>query len=210
MTGSITLYTNPMSRGRIVRWMLEEIGCPYNTELVEYGAAMHGESFRAVNPMAKVPALRDGDTIVTECGAICAYLADRFPDSRLAPPAGDSRRGVYYRWMFFAAGPFEAAVTNKSLGVAVPKEREGMVGYGSFERVMAAAEQAVSASDYVLGDQFSAADVYFGSQIGFGLRFGSIEKRPAFEHYWNRICQRPAHLRAAAIDDALLPKSEAR
>ncbi|HYF22515.1 MAG TPA: glutathione S-transferase family protein [Caulobacteraceae bacterium] len=206
MADELVFYTNPMSRGRIARWMLEETGAPYRTEVLGYGEGMKSPEYLAVNPMGKVPAIRHGDTVVTEGAAICAYLADVFPDASLAPPHGDRARGPYYRWMFFAAGPVEAAVTNKSLGVQVPPERKGMVGYGSFEDVMNALEHAVTQTEYVAGDRFTAADVYFGSQIGWGLQFGSIEKRPAFEAYWNRLKDRPAALRAREMDDALMPK----
>jgi glutathione S-transferase len=208
MTDELVFYTNPMSRGRIVRWMLEEVGCPYRTELLEYGTTMKASGYLAINPMGKVPALRHGDTVVTEGAAICAYLADAFPEACLAPPPGDRRRGAYYRWLFFAAGPIEAAVTNKALGFVVPEGRERMAGYGTFGDVMNVIEDAVSRSKYVAGESFTAADVYLGSQIGWGLMFGTIEKRPALERYWARISKRPAAIRAKEIDDALLPKQQ--
>ncbi|KAA2237206.1 glutathione S-transferase family protein [Salinarimonas soli] len=205
MSDELVLYTNPMSRGRIARWMLEEVGRPYRTEILDFGPAMQDPAFRALNPMGKVPMIRHGDMVVTETPAICAYLADAFPEAGLAPAPGDRLRGPYYRWMFFAAGPLEAAVTNRALGVEVPGERRGMVGYGSYGAAMDALEAAVSAGDYVAGDRFTAADVYVGSHIGWGLAFGSIEKRPAFERYHARVSERPAAQRARAIDDALLP-----
>jgi glutathione S-transferase len=208
MTDELVFYTNPMSRGRIVRWMLEELGRPYRAETMEFGAAMKAPAYLAINPMGKVPALRHGETIVTEAAAICAYLADVFPAAGLAPPPGDRRRGAYYRWLFFAAGPLEAAVTNKALGFVVPEGRQGMAGYGSFADVMNTLEHAVSAGDYLAGERFSAADLYVGAQIGFGLQFGSIEKRPAFERYWQRVGTRPAALRAEAIDDALVAERQ--
>jgi glutathione S-transferase len=208
MTDELVFYTNPMSRGRIVRWMLEEVGRPYRTEVLPFGPAMKAPEYRAVNPMGKVPAIRHGDTVVTEAAAICAYLADAFPEAGLAPPPGDRLRGPYYRWMFFAAGPIEAAVTNKAFGFAVPEGREGTAGYGSFADVMDALEGAVSRGEYVAGDRFTAADIYLGSQIGWGLMFGSIEKRPAFERYWERIGARPAAVRAKEIDDALMPPEQ--
>ena len=205
MTDELVFYTNPMSRGRIVRWMLEETGQPYRTELLDFATTMKAPGYLAVNPMGKVPAIRHGDTVVTEAAAICAYLADAFPQARLAPPPGDRRRGPYYRWLCFAAGPVEAAVTNKALGLAVPQGRERMMGYGSFVDAMNALEGAVSRGDYLVGDSFTAADLYVGSQIGWGLMFGTIEKRAAFERYWARISARPAALRAKQIDDALMP-----
>jgi glutathione S-transferase len=208
MSELITFYTNPMSRGRIARWMLEEVGEPYETVVLEYGTTMKAPDYLAVNPMGKVPAIRHGNTVVTEGGAICAYLADMFPDRGLAPPPGSQLRGPYYRWLFFAAGPVESAVTGKSLGLLAPEEKKMMVGYGSFDETIAALEQAVSQGPYICGEQFTAADVYVGSQIGWGMMFGSIDKRPAFADYFGRISARPAAVRAREIDDALMPKKE--
>jgi len=203
MDRELVFYTHPMSRGRIARWMLEEVGQPYQTEILEYGTTMKGAEYLAINPMGKVPALRHGDTVVTECAAICAYLADAFPKAGLAPAVDDPRRGVYYRWLFFGAGPVEAATTNKSFGVEVPPERRGMAGYGSLDDVVRVLESAVQPGPFLLGDRFSAADVYLGSQIGWGLAFGTLDKRPALEAYAARITSRPAALRAREIDDAL-------
>ncbi|MDR3535086.1 MAG: glutathione binding-like protein [Acetobacteraceae bacterium] len=149
------------------------------------------------------PAIIHGTTVVTECAAICAYLADVFPQAGLAPPAGDRRRGPYYRWLFFAAGPVEAAASNRALGFVVPAGRERMIGYGSYEETMDTLEAAVSANEFLTGDSFTAADVYVGSHIGFGMRFGTFEKRPGFERYWQRVSTRPAAVRANEIDDAL-------
>ena len=204
MSDELVFFTNPQSRGRIVRWMLEEIGQPYRTELLGYADSMKAPAYLAINPMGKVPAIKHGDTVVTEAGAICAYLADAFPQAGLAPPVGDRRRGPYFRWMFFTAGPMEASVTDKSLGVTIPAERKASVGYGSIEDTFNAAETALKAGDYILGDTFSAADVYFGSAIGFFLQFGSIEPRPAFVAYSQRLQNRPAAIRAREIDDKLV------
>ena len=209
MSDELVFYTHPMSRGRIARWMMEEVGQPYRTVLLDYGATMKAPEYLAINPMGKVPALRHGDVVITEGAAICAYLADAFPRANLAPPPGDRRRGPYYRWMFFAAGPIESAVTNKSLGFEVPAGREMMAGYGSLATVMDVMEKAVSGSDYLCGDQFTAADVYFGAQVNWGLQFGSIEKRPAFEAYSARLTTRPAYIRATEIDDADMAKVQA-
>jgi glutathione S-transferase len=206
MVDELTFYTHPMSRGRIARWMLEEIGQPYRTELLDYGTSMKAPAYLSINPMGKVPAIRHGDTVVTEAAAICAYLADAFPDARLAPSPADRLRGPYYRWLFFGAGPLEAAVSNRMMGFVVPEEREKMIGYGRFDHVLKALEGAVSRGEYLVGDSFTAADVYVGSHIGFGMQFGTIEKRPAFERYWQRLGARPAALRAQEIDDALTAK----
>ena len=200
MSEELVFYTNPMSRGRIARWMLEEIGVPYRTEILQFGTTMKGDEYKSVNPMGKVPSIAHGRTIVTECAAICAYLADAFPEKGLAPPL--ARRADYYRWMFFAAGPMEAAVSNRVLGFEVPRERERMIGYGTFTDVMDALEAAVRTNSYIAGDTFSAADVYVGSQIGYGLQFGTIEKRPAFEQYFGRLALREAYLRAGEKDNA--------
>jgi len=208
MTETLIFYTNPMSRGRIVRWMLEETGCDYETVLLDYGTTMKAAEYLAVNPMGKVPAIRHGETVVTEGAAICAYLADAFPDAGLAPPPGNPMRGPYYRWLFFAAGPVEAAVTAKSMGLLAPADKAMMAGYGSFEETVDTLERAVSQGPYICGEQFTAADVYVGAQIGWGMMFGSIEKRPAFEDYFGRLVRRPAAVRAAEIDDALVPKKD--
>jgi glutathione S-transferase len=203
MADELVFYTHPQSRGRIVRWMLEEIGQPYRTELLDYGTTMKAPAYLALNPMGKVPAIRHGDTVVTEAAAICAYLADAFPEASLAPPPGDRLRGPYYRWLFFVGGPLDAAWTNNAMGFVVPSERERMMGYGRFEDVVNTLEGAVSRAEYVVGDRFTAADVCLGSGLGFGMQFGAIEKRPAFEQYWRRLSARPAAVRAKEIDDAL-------
>jgi glutathione S-transferase len=175
--------------------MLEETGVPYETHVLEFGTTMKEPAYLAINPMGKVPAVVRGRTIVTECAAICAWLADAYPEADLAPPPGE--RANYYRWMFFAAGPLEAAVTNKALGVSVDAKQRGFVGYGGgLDEVLDALEGAVTATPWIAGERFSAADVYVGAQIGWGLRFGTIEPRPAFEAYWVRLAERPANARA--------------
>lgn len=204
----LVFYTNPQSRGRITRWMLEELGEPYDTVIIDY-EGIKGPDFLAINPMGKLPALTHGGVVVTEGAAICAYLADAFPEKGLAPPIGDARRGTYFRWLFFGAGPVEAAVTNQMLGVSIPPERKRAVGYGCMEDVLNALEIAVGNGPYLCGDQFTAADVYTGSQIGYGIQFGMLEKRPAFEAYFARISARPAARRAAEIDDAEMAKQAA-
>lgn len=208
MTDELVLYTNPMSRGRIARWMLEEVGQPYRTETLDYATTMKAPAYLAINPMGKVPALQHGDIVVTETAAICAYLADAFAQAGLAPPAGDRLRGPYYRWLFFTAGPLEAAVSDKALGFVVPPERERMMGYGRIDQVMEALEAAISRADYLVGGRFTAADLYVGAQLGFGMMFGTVEKRPAFQQYWQRISARPACVRAKALDDALVPPQQ--
>lgn len=208
MSEQIVLYTHPMSRGRVARWMLEEVGQPYDVQLVGYGPAMKSESYRAINPMGKVPALVHRGNVVTETAAICAYLADAFPEAGLAPAS--AHRAAYYRWLFFAAGPVEASVTNRAMGFEVPEEHERMMGYGTYGAVLDALEGALEGRAYIAGEAFSAADVYLGSQLGFGMMFGTMEKRPAFEKYWLGLAARPAYQRAAATDDALVAEIQAK
>lgn len=201
-----TLYTNPMSRGRIARWMCEEVGVPYDTVLLEYGTTMKAPEYLAINPMGKVPAIKHGDAVVTEAAAICAYLAEAFPKAGLAPQANE--RAAYYRWMFFAAGPVEAAVTDASRGITPKGEEQGRVGYGSLDHVTDALEGHFKAHDFVTGDRFTAADVYVGSEISWGLMFKTIEARPALVAYTERFNNRPAAVRAREIDDALMAKAQ--
>lgn len=201
---SLIFYTHPQSRGRIVRWMLEEVGVPYETVLLEYGTSMKAPEYRAINPMGKVPAIQHDGVVVTEAAAICAYLADAFPAAALAPAATSPLRGPYYRWMFFTAGPIEAASSNRALGFVVPPGRERMMGYGSYPEVLDALEGAAKqATPYLLGKQFSAADVYVGSHLAFGMQFGMIDKRPAFLNYCEVLDARPARQRAKQVDDEL-------
>lgn len=206
--GEMLLYSNPMSRGRIVRWMLEEVGQPYRVEMLPWGGRMKSEKFRVLNPMGKVPVLVHGKAVVSEAAAICAYLAETFPQAGLAP-SSDEERAAWFRWMFFAAGPLEAAVTNRAFHCEPPADKSAAVGYGTYGDVMNALEKAVLTHDHVTGPRFTAADVYVGSHIDWGLRFGGIERRPAFEAYWNRLKDRPAHLRATELDDAAMAAAKA-
>jgi glutathione S-transferase len=203
MAEELVFYTNPMSRGRIVRWMLEEVGQPYRAEVLGYGDAMKSPAYLALNPMGKVPALTHGATVITEGAAICAYLADAFPQAELAPSPGDPARGPYYRWLFFAAGPLESAVTNRTLGVEIRPDQQRMTGYGSYDHVMDTVEQALDGREHLAGGRFSAADLYLGSHLDWGMSFGTVEKRPAFEAYVGGLRRRPAYVRAAEIDNGL-------
>ena len=205
----LVFYTNPRSRGRIARWMLEETGQPYRTVVLDYASSMKSPEYLAINPMGKVPAVVHRGTVVTEAAAVCAYLADAFPQANLAPPHGGAARAAYYRWMFFAAGPVESAVTAKALDLLAPADKSGMVGYGSYGQTVDTLEYAVrGASPWLLGEQFTAADVYVGSQVTWGLMFKSLPERPAFLEYAGRLHARDAYRRAAALDDAALPKQE--
>lgn len=206
MTDKVQFYTNPMSRGQIARWMLEEVGAPYDAHILDYQADMKSADYLAINPMGKVPAIVHRGKTVTECAAICAYLAEAFPAAGLAPTDGE--RADYYRWLFFAAGPVEAAVTNRAAGFEVSPERERMMGYGNYDTTMAALETAVTGRDFICGDRFTAADVYVGSAIDWGLQFGTIPDRPVFAAYAERLRQRPAYRRAKEIDNALIAAAQ--
>jgi glutathione S-transferase len=197
----LIFYTNPQSRGRIVRWMLEEVGAPYETEVIPYDQ-MKSDRYLAVNPMAKVPAIKHRDHVVTEGAAICAYLADAFPQAGLGPR--EDEKADYYRWMFYAAGPIEAAVSNQAMGWVPTPERERMFGYGNFDKVVAVIDELFSLRDYVCGDRFTAADVYVGSQIMYPMMFKMFPEKDSFVRYRDRLQAREAYKRATAIDEKLI------
>lgn len=207
----LVLYTNPMSRGRIARWMLEEVGQPYRAEIVGFGPEMKTPDYLTLNPMGKVPTLVHGAVVVTEAAAICTYLADAFPEAGLAPAPSSPERGDFYRWMFFAAGPLEQAVTDNAMGLR-PEDpmQQSRLGYGSLPRVLDTLEGLLGdGRTHVLGTGFSAVDVYLGSALGWGMFTGGIEARPAFTAYIGRLRERPAARRATAADDALIPRPPA-
>ncbi len=203
----LVLYTNPMSRGRIVRWMLEEVGEPYETEVLDYASTMKQEPYLSINPMGKVPAITHRGKVVTETAAICAYLADAFPQAGLAP--APENRADYYRWLFFSAGPVEAAFSNKAVGWEPDPDKQRMFGYGSYELAMNTLEKAVAGREYVAAGKFTAADVYVGSMIGFMLQFNLLDPRPAFLDYVARVTDRPAYRRARDIDEKLTAEIQA-
>jgi len=205
MTDTLTLYSNPMSRGRIAHWMLEEIGQPYQVVWLDYATTMQQSPYIDINPMGKVPAVTHGARVITENAAICAYLADAFPDAGLAPVD----RSAYYRWMFFGAGPLESAIVMNTLGFQVPPERRGMVGHRELPQTLDALEGWLLQHPFLAGDAFSAADVCCGSQIGWGMRFGTVAARPAFGAYWDRCKERPALARSTAASDAALAAAKA-
>jgi glutathione S-transferase len=211
MGDELVFYTNPMSRGQIVRWMLEETGEPYRTEVLSYDS-VKTPAYLAINPMGKVPAIVHRGHVVTECAAICAYLADAFPQAGLAPPSGSPDRAAYYRWLFFAAGPFEAANTNKAAKFESPANMSRSLGYGDYDApvntLQAAVEATLDHGGFLAGARFSAADLYVGAQLGFAMRFGMVEKRPAFVTYVEGLQQRPAYQRAQQIDNALIAEMQ--
>lgn len=203
MTKELVLYTNPQSRGRIARWMLEEVGVPYSTEILEYGGSMKSPEYLAINPMGKVPAIRHGDQVVTEGAAICAYLAETFPEAGLTPRPEE--RASYYRWLFFVAGPMEAAITDlKVFGVEPEPEKQMMAGYGSYAAVVDNLSHWFKTNAYVTGERFTAADVYVGAQVNWGISFGTLEKRPELVDYAARVADRDAFRRATEMDEALV------
>lgn len=199
----LVLYTHPQSRGRIAHWMLEELDEPYETVWLDYASTMQAPEYLRINPMGKVPAIQHGEAIVTETAAICAYLADQFPDKLLIPTT-PKNRAAYFRWLFFAAGPLEQAVTAKSQHWTVTPEQEGFLGFGNYTKTLNTLASALKHHTYIAGDQFSAADVYVGSHISWGMLFKTIEKQPVFEDYVARLYKRPAYSRANQINDQYL------
>lgn len=199
----LVFYTHPQSRGRMIRWMLEEVDATYRTELLEYGAAMKAPAFLAINPMGKVPAITHRGVTVTECGAICAYLAEAFPKAGLAPAPDDPARGAYYRWLFFTAGPLEAASSNAAFGFELPEGGARRIGYGALQDVLDTLEGALDGRRHVAGTGFTAADLYLSAYLGALMQFDLIETRPAFEAYCALHAARPAATRAREIDEAL-------
>ena len=203
----LVFYTNPMSRGQTIRWMLEEVGVPYDTEILGYGTSMKSDAYLAINPMGKVPAIRHKGKVVTEVAAICCYLADAFPEAGLAPPLAD--RADYYRWIFFTSGPIEAAFSNKAAGWEPTPERQRMFGYGNYDLAIANLEKALDGKQYIAADHFTAADLFVGANVNFMLAFNLLEPRPVFIDYARRMTDRPAYERAKAIDGKLAAEMQA-
>jgi len=204
----IIFYTNPMSRGQTARWMLEEIGEPYETEILDYGTTMKGDAYLAVNPMGKVPAIVHRNKVVTEVAAICLYLADAFPAAALAPDPAD--RADYYRWTFFTSGPVEAAFSNKAAGFEPTPERQRMFGYGNYDLAIDTLEKALTGKAYIAGDRFTAADLFVGANVNFMLQFNLLDPRPAFTDYAARMTDRDAYRRAKDIDGKLIAEMQAK
>ncbi|MBW0145491.1 glutathione S-transferase family protein [Sphingomicrobium clamense] len=207
---SIIFYTNPMSRGQIARWALHEAGAEYEQRIVGYGEEMKGDYARDVNPMGKVPALQHIGQVVTECAAICHYLAETHPEAGLLP--NDQEKADYFRWLFYAAGPLEQAISNKALGFEIPDDpsKRGTVGYGHYDLVVDVLEKKFANSDYVCGDRFTMADVYVGSHVTWGMQFGSLPERDSFHAYASRLTGREAYKAAKAIDTKLIEEAQAQ
>lgn len=205
---SLVFYTNPMSRGQTVRWMLEEVGESYQTEILDYTTTMKQEPYLSINPMGKVPAIVHDGRVVTEVAAIVCYLADAFPQAGLAPPT--SNRADYYRWMFFTSGPVEAAFSNKAAGWEPTPERQRMFGYGNYDLCIDTFEKALSGKEYIAGDRFSATDLFVGANVNFMLQFNLLEPRPVFTDYAARMTDREAYRRAREIDGKLIAEIQAQ
>ncbi len=205
---SLTFYTNPMSRGQTIRWMLEEVGEPYETEILDYASTMKAEPYLSINPMGKVPAIRDGDKVVTEVAAICCYLADAFPQAGLAPPPDD--RADYYRWIFFTSGPIEAAFSNKAAGWEPTPEKQRMFGYGNYDLAIGTLEKALTGRKYIAAEHFTAADLFVGANVNFMLQFKLLDPRPVFTDYAARMTDRDAYRRAKEIDGKLIAEIQAK
>ena len=204
----LIFYTNPMSRGQTIRWMLEEVGQPYDTEVLDYATTMKTEPYTSINPMGKVPAIKHKGKVVTEVAAICCYLADAFPQANLAPPI--DQRADYYRWIFFTSGPVEAAFTNKAAGFEPTPERQRMFGYGNYDLAINTFEKAIAGKEYIAADHFTAADLFVGANVNFMLAFNLLEPREAFVDYARRMTDRPAYERAREIDARLIAEAQAQ
>jgi glutathione S-transferase len=207
MSNEIIFYHNPMSRGQIVRWMLEEIGAPYDTEILDYASGMKGEAYRAVNPMMKVPAIAHKGRVVTEAAAICAYLADAYPEAGLGPR--EDEKADYYRWLFFAAGPLEQAVTNKAAGFEGTEQQQRMFGFGHYNLAVDTLANHLAGREYVCGSRFNAADVYVGSAVMWGTQFGTLPKLDSFVTYAERLSGRDAYRRGKEEDNRLISEMQA-
>jgi glutathione S-transferase len=204
----LEFYTNPMSRGQTIRWMLEEVGEPYDTQILDYGTTMKAEPYLSINPMGKVPAIKHGDKVITEVAAICLYLADAFPQAGLAPDPAD--RADYYRWVFFTSGPVEAAFTAKSMGWEVPPERQAMAGFGNYNTAMNTLESGLTGKQFIAGNRFTAADLFVGAMVNFMIGFKLLDPRPAFTDYAARVTDRDAYRRAKDIDGKLIAEIQAK
>jgi glutathione S-transferase len=205
---SLTLYHAAPSRSSIAHWMLEEVGQPYELHVLSLKDGDNRKpAYLSVNPMGKVPALKHGDAVVTEAAAICCYLADAFPQAGLAVPIGDPRRGAYLKWLFFGPSCVEPAVADKAFTRAEPPPRSAL-GYGDYDTVMDVLADALRTGPYLLGEQFTAADVVIGSGLRWGMAFKLIPERPEFTAYTTRLGARAALKRAQAKDAELMAAAD--
>lgn len=204
---TMTLYTNPQSRGRVVRWMLEEIGQPYDVKIMSYGGDIKSPQYLKLNPMGKVPTLTHNGAVITEVAAICAYLAEQFPEAGLAPALDSPERGSYHRWLFFIAGPFEMASTAKAYDWEITEESAMAIGCGRIQDTLNTIEQTLAKQPYLCGDQFTTADLIMASYLGWQTMMKVLEPNPVFSEYVERCEKREAARRADGLDNALMEKS---
>jgi glutathione S-transferase len=199
----LTLYHASPSRSATVLWMLEEIGEPYDVRMLNLANGdQHKPEYLTINPLGKVPALKHGDAVITEVSAICAYLADEFPKAGLSVPIGHPQRGVYLKWLFFGPSVLEPAITDR----AFPRKEEhraSAVGWRDVDTVADVIAKALKPGPYLLGDQFTAADVVIGSGVRWGTMFKMVPDRPEFGPYSARVAERPALKRSEAKDKEL-------
>ena len=203
-----TFFMNPMSRAQIVRWALHEVEADYEPVFVEWGNKPEG--LLAANPMGKLPTIihhaPDGDRVVSEAAAICAYLAEMHPEAGLLPH--DEEKADYLRWLFFAAGPVEQAITAKTLGFEPTPQQEMMAGFGNYDRTVSTLADHLANSDFVCGTRFTMADVYVGSTVDWGLSFGTLPTTDAFQAYVERVRARPGYQAGKAIDTKLIEEMQ--
>ena len=192
------LYWSPRSRSFTALWLMEEAGQPYERVLTDISTgAQKSPDYLKINPMGKVPALADGDATLAECAAICAYVAERYPEAKLAPPAGDVRRAKYLQWLFFAPSCIEPAIVQVFTKLEIPAMS---AAWGSATQTFDVLDQALENGPWLLGDTFSAADIAIGAGMNFAIRlFKMVPTRPNFDRYLDACAARPAFQRAEKI-----------
>ena len=192
------LYWSPRSRSFTALWLMEETGQPYERVLTDISTgAQRTPEYLAINPMGKVPAIKDGDATMAEAAAICAYVAERYPDAKLAPPVSDPRRAKYLYWLFYGPGCIEPAIVQLATKIEM---NPVAAGWGDAQRVVDVLDGALQKGPWLLGEDFSAADIVIGSGLNFGVRlFKMIPSRPSFEAYVARCMARPAFQRAEKL-----------
>lgn len=205
----IVLYTHPQSRGRNVVWMLEECGAEYETVLMNFGEDLHSPAYLAVNPMGKLPALKYGDTVITEASAIITFLADLFPQAKLAPAQVDGQRGEYYRWLFYTASSVEAALMEVAFQLPIQPSMRKSLGYGSMEQVIATLDGQLSKQSYLLGEHFQGCDLLLAGLLMFAIRSGALSPTPAMQAYLARITERAAYQKMLQMGEAQMAQLSA-
>ena len=205
----IVLYTHPQSRGRNVVWMLEECGAEYETVLMNFGEDLHSPAYLAVNPMGKLPALKYGDTVITEASAIITFLADLFPQAKLAPAQVDGQRGEYYRWLFYTASSVEAALMEVAFQLPIQPSMRKSLGYGSMEQVIATLDGQLSKQSYLLGEHFQSCDLLLAGLLMFAIRSGALSPTPAMQAYLARITERAAYQKMLQMGEAQMAQLSA-